>query len=550
MASRAIHRLMRDLEEIKNEPLATVAALPEPNDIFSWHMNLRPCDGPFADSVFHFTIKFPHDYPHSPPENVLLLSTDMPGHPNVFGSYICLDMLKDYTSTMRYGGWTTAYSCMSLALQLQSFLFAERVDQDYGGSQTTHWMPQTIARVRESNRTFTMRIDGDHMHTHDAPWPPFAVSSPPHPVASSVSNLTQLIERVTVSPPSSPHRRPRRGEQQEAKHVDSSPALVLTADDAPPVQLTDLAPDELVMITDHLRTEDLLAFTRTCTTFRSVDRSFSLFARRQLCCFHTKARYGSEPDLILGVGLSLKHHTDNNLKEVDTPFDVLSEAAFVTDGVRLSVWKLPFTTFLPLAIDEGHFDRAVPALHRAAQAAFGEGARTIEILELLATAMNSMVVKLFSLHTDTRRPPPLHASEAALDAYCGFHHLLLCAAHRWPAIRVEAQRRVTAFLADGDGRSKSNTPDLGASAALTARLSCCHAGRAPESTCVCVPWCVRALLYRPAADRPHPQCPWVGAAVLPIPARDARARCAVGPDEEVCPRSHLGPTRTHGHAAR
>ena len=55
----------------------------------------------------------------------------------------------------------------------------------------------------------------------------------------------------------------------------------------------------------------------------------------------------------------------------------------------------------------------------------------------------------------------MHASEVALDGYCGFHHLLLSAAAKWPAIRHEADRRVNAFLSNEEGRHKTATPDLG-----------------------------------------------------------------------------------------
>jgi len=75
--------------------------------------------------------------------------------------------------------------------------------------------------------------------------------------------------------------------------------------------------------------------------------------------------------------------------------------------------------------------------------------------------MNSMVVQLFSTHAANLDEPPLHASEVALEGYCGFHHLLLHAAQRWPEIRQEANRRLEAFLSSERGQSKDCTPDLG-----------------------------------------------------------------------------------------
>ncbi len=51
-------------------------------------------------------MRFEEDYPASPPK--VKLCVGIP-HPNVFSDYICLDMLKPYTSTLPYSGWSNAY---------------------------------------------------------------------------------------------------------------------------------------------------------------------------------------------------------------------------------------------------------------------------------------------------------------------------------------------------------------------------------------------------------------------------------------------------------
>ncbi len=79
-------------------------------------------------------------------------------HPNVFGDWICLDMIKTdyYHMNQSYGGWTSGYSATSILMQLQSyvlpfeirgakvrtpkktkhrFLFSENVPQKSGYSQ-------------------------------------------------------------------------------------------------------------------------------------------------------------------------------------------------------------------------------------------------------------------------------------------------------------------------------------------------------------------------------------------------------------------------------
>lgn len=47
-------RLMRDMEEIKKNPLPTVTAAPLENDMFVWHANvLGMAESAYANAVFH-----------------------------------------------------------------------------------------------------------------------------------------------------------------------------------------------------------------------------------------------------------------------------------------------------------------------------------------------------------------------------------------------------------------------------------------------------------------------------------------------------------------
>ena len=111
------------------EPLSTIAACPLETDIFEWHANLRPTSGPYQGITFHMVMKFPENYPDAPPE-VRLCTTLC--HPNVFGTWICLDLLRDQAEMVREGsqgrGWTSGYSAQSVLLQLQSFLFEENAN--------------------------------------------------------------------------------------------------------------------------------------------------------------------------------------------------------------------------------------------------------------------------------------------------------------------------------------------------------------------------------------------------------------------------------------
>ena len=75
--------------------------------------------------VFHVIMTFPETYPVEPPK---VKPCTMLSHPNIFGDFICLDLLEDghwsadYEKNKAYTGWSSAYSVQSLLVQLQTFL--------------------------------------------------------------------------------------------------------------------------------------------------------------------------------------------------------------------------------------------------------------------------------------------------------------------------------------------------------------------------------------------------------------------------------------------
>lgn len=49
-------------------------------------------------------------------------------HPNIFGDYICIDILK------RRVGYTPAYTLKSICIQTLNSFASDKIDQDYGGA--------------------------------------------------------------------------------------------------------------------------------------------------------------------------------------------------------------------------------------------------------------------------------------------------------------------------------------------------------------------------------------------------------------------------------
>ena len=94
--SLAHKRLLKDLLELEKNPLPGICALPLENNIFEWHCNLLGTPGtPYNGHVFHLVLKFPNNYPDSPPKAELLTSVH---HSHVYSNWICLDMLQTHYS--------------------------------------------------------------------------------------------------------------------------------------------------------------------------------------------------------------------------------------------------------------------------------------------------------------------------------------------------------------------------------------------------------------------------------------------------------------------
>jgi len=128
-SSRAVRRLLREIKLTQQEPSWGVAACPVSEDnLFAWHCNVagQPADGG-APIVLHLELTFPVEYPDRPPHVEVLGSTV--NHPNVFNTFICLDMLEggewaaDEEKRRPYSGWSSAYSVLSILRQLQTFFF-------------------------------------------------------------------------------------------------------------------------------------------------------------------------------------------------------------------------------------------------------------------------------------------------------------------------------------------------------------------------------------------------------------------------------------------
>ena len=77
-------------------------------------------------------------------------------------------MLRPHTGNVPYEGWSGAYSVTSILMQLQSFLFAEKIDQDGGYQARARLEDVDINRTISICKQFECERSG---HSHENPWP-------------------------------------------------------------------------------------------------------------------------------------------------------------------------------------------------------------------------------------------------------------------------------------------------------------------------------------------------------------------------------------------
>ena len=116
MASKTcLKRLVKELNDFNQNPPEFCAAGPiSDNDIQKWQLAfLGPPDTPYENGVFFLSVKFPNDYPLSPPD-VQFITPIL--HCNINDSgYICLDIIKS-------GEWSPALTISSVLISIISLL--------------------------------------------------------------------------------------------------------------------------------------------------------------------------------------------------------------------------------------------------------------------------------------------------------------------------------------------------------------------------------------------------------------------------------------------
>eukprot|EP01059_Diplonema_ambulator_P004604 TRINITY_DN1432_c0_g1_i1.p1 TRINITY_DN1432_c0_g1~~TRINITY_DN1432_c0_g1_i1.p1 ORF type:complete len:1268 (+),score=451.33 TRINITY_DN1432_c0_g1_i1:65-3868(+) len=193
----AVRRLTRELKIIMNDPSWGVAAKPVDDNLLLWHCNVAAPGGLTGKGTLHLELEFPQEYPAVPPK-VKILGADVE-HPNIFGTYICLDMLEKgefetAEHTLKpYTGWSSAYGVQAILRQLQSFFYSRADSGDTKG--------RINIKPWSGLPTWEYQLDWDECnHWRDWVWDPFSFcghsdAKPGHCTRSYCNSKGRLTRR-------------------------------------------------------------------------------------------------------------------------------------------------------------------------------------------------------------------------------------------------------------------------------------------------------------------------------------------------------------------
>ena len=433
-------RLLADIRELTKNPYPNISLHVPDDDFTSLCLILTPEKYP----PLHLTVSFSGSYPTIAP---MIKMNSRVYHPNVFGTYICADILKNGD------GYTPAYTLKGIAIQMLSFFSSDKVEQEDG-----YEIP--LDRFQSFNgdldyEKFICTKCGFGVVAHEVN--ELAALTSSQPLDENVPGMDRL--RLSQAKPQRRRRRrrARKPKSQSKAAEDTSSVDKMKSGIVMRGCPIDKPPNEvLLLILDKIEDfEDLTSFARAWPRISRLITDFDVVRRRELQCFCTKQSYEVAK---LGIGIS------SSRGHLSSEFDLLSKEAYSKLQVRRSIHGIPFGNWLALPISRRHWESVRGNAREQLSALKSKiNPPNSSIADVLYTFMNDIVVRLNQVATEVRhndgKSTLRHASEKAIDSYFHLFHLLVCLATEDLTI-VQSANRLLMNFASGK-RSKADCPNLG-----------------------------------------------------------------------------------------
>lgn len=174
LSPKTSHRIMNDIMECVNAEAYRIFVIPDSENVLVAHaVIVGPENTPYEGGFFYFFVKFPTNYPISPPR-VKLMNTDQNAvrfNPNFYkNGMICLSILGTYSGP----GWSPLNTLFSVLLSIQSLMNANpfnnapdlrvgRESEEYTPKKYNHYIRYETMRVAVINFMKVDNVDTKHM---------------------------------------------------------------------------------------------------------------------------------------------------------------------------------------------------------------------------------------------------------------------------------------------------------------------------------------------------------------------------------------------------
>ncbi|CAG8546188.1 17995_t:CDS:2, partial [Gigaspora margarita] len=437
LSQARLPRLKREIIELQNDPLKGIDVIFH-DDITSMCLILTPLQGPFFGLRLHLSVNIPEDYPRIAPKVTIQTAVQ---HPNVFGygygGSICADILQvhDRSSKGYNGGYTPGYLLKYIFLQLLSFFSDQWIEQTDGfleNIQVNKYLAKELVQYYSCSKC------GYNEPTCAKPIKVILTESEIKDQDIYGNNLSSLSSSTNIN--------------------DSSIHLSDTT-------VNELTDDAWLHIIEFLTEQEIFFLSVAYPRINILVRHYNILRRRQLVCYYLRKPFN---EAILGIGVRISSGPVEKRFFIIEEFDLFSYEAFNDHNLRDGIWGNTFTHFLPVALNQLHFDRSLPIIQSSLMKLrdYSEWDPSI-IFKTIPGMMNSMVVDLMKACDDSSgrstRNTVLKASEKALQGYCLLLHLFIMLSEKYPEITKEAENKVTRFMNPEEKSEchKSRTPNLG-----------------------------------------------------------------------------------------
>ncbi|KAJ7175945.1 hypothetical protein C8R46DRAFT_1347422 [Mycena filopes] len=472
MAPSLLSRLYQDLAELHESPYPGVALFIDDANVRKFCLVLTPPSGPWKNLSLHFDVVLPEDWPSVPP--VVSSSVNGIDHPNLFGSYVCCDLLKQKYEIYRGDG-------IQRRLHPRPHVASTKVEQQYGGyvevgdcTQVRYIYREADSRQKPVARVASRSIPGSlasYLSESELAKEWKGSKTKAKVVRREMTKIGPLVETSKGSIHRIEQRNPRWTTTYKAisnwkcKHCaygsDEVPHCVGTGDAdvmdvdqtspllaPPPTCKLDLLNDDVLFtLASRLPSESVISFSIAYPRLHDIVQSMHVLLQRELRCFFLRTPLS---DSVLGIGVAF----DFRSRTLSSDFDWLSLRAFSAFGVRESIEKREFSFFLPSRLEEidKELQRAENQMSRNPRKRAAGPPRRAELVGVVYKMMTNIVISLMKDCDDAMSTNRLFGEDNSprLREGCGR-----------PSILREATNRLRRFIEKKDNRAKTHVPDLG-----------------------------------------------------------------------------------------